>query len=162
MNSRRRTKRHAQPDTRIELVDFPGSIPYSATVAALPVSGERPFLSASVFPDPAHRSSARFRRTRESRHDRTIHRHSSGTTAADPPPRRSRASTPRAQSTRTNRETTGGLSRRRAQPDTRIELVDFPGSSPYSATVAALPVSGERPLRSLENECRNTPPDRSG
>lgn len=37
-----RTSRHAQPDTRREFLDFRGSIPYSATVTAPPVSGERP------------------------------------------------------------------------------------------------------------------------
>jgi hypothetical protein len=45
------------------------------------------------------------------------------------------------------RGTTDGLSSRRAQPDTRQQLIDFRGSIPYSALMAAPPVSGERPLR---------------
>jgi hypothetical protein len=48
------------------------------------------------------------------------------------------------------RETTGGLSSRRAQPDPRQQLIDFRASISYSATVAALPGSGERPLRSAK------------
>jgi len=35
------------------------------------------------------------------------------------------------------RGTTGGLSSRRAQPDPRQQLIDFRGTIPYSATVAA-------------------------
>jgi len=39
-------------------------------------------------------------------------------------------------------ETSDRLSNRRAQPDTRPVALDFPGSIPYPASVAASPVSG--------------------
>ena len=39
----RLSSRRAQPDTRSVALDFPGSIPYSATVTALPVSGRAAF-----------------------------------------------------------------------------------------------------------------------
>jgi len=52
-----------------------------------------------------------------------------------------------------HRRTSERLSSRRAQPDTRTESLDFPGSIPYPATVTAPPISGRAAFTlCLENE----------
>jgi hypothetical protein len=48
-----RTNRRAQPDTRPVSLDFPGSIPYPATVTAPPVSGRAASTIGRRFPEPA-------------------------------------------------------------------------------------------------------------
>gem|GEM_PF-4062372 len=61
-----------------------------------------------------------------------------------------------------NCRTTGRLSSRRAQPDTRSVALDFPGSIPYPATVAAPPVSGRVAFTigsDLPNQRDGLPPD---
>ncbi len=147
------------------MIDFPDSNPYPPIEAALPdrarhASNDRPGIS-----DPSPRPSAPILRPSGPMIDRTQHYRSAGRPSATDAPHAPGSTrhttfarpTPPGQRFRGSvhpdrRGTTGGLSRRRAQPDTRQQLIDFRGSIPYSAPVAAPPVSGERPLRSAKNQ----------